>query len=87
MIPLKEDGGLDIEAINKLPFEEHVVAHLAKVRRKEYISKRPARAPGTPLPVMPGSLRKNPESGKLVDAWGVIRKIAARDDAPESQNG
>ena len=45
MIPLKEDGGLDIEAINKLPFEEHVVAHLSKGQRKEYISKRPARAP------------------------------------------
>ena len=85
MIPLKEDGGLDIVAINKLPFEEHVVAHLAKGQRKEYISKLPARAPGTPLPVMPGSLRKNPESGKLVDAWGVIRKIAASDDAPKNQ--
>lgn len=76
MIPLKEDGGLDIEAINKLPFEEHVLAHLAKGRRKEYISKLPARVPGTPLPVMPGAFRKELASGKLVDAWEVLRNIA-----------
>lgn len=87
MMPLKEDGSLDIGAINKLPFEERVVAHLAKGRRKEYISKLPARAPGTPLPVIYGPLRKGQESGKLVDAWEVIRKIAASDDVPESQNG
>ena len=65
---MKEDGSLDIGAINKLPFEEHGVAHLSKVQRMECISKLPARAPGTPRPVIYGPLRKDQESGKLVDA-------------------
>lgn len=85
MIPLKEDGSLDIEAINKLPFEEYEVAHLAKGQRKEDISKRPARVPGTPLPVIPGALRKELASGKLVDAWEVLRNIAPAKTGDENR--
>lgn len=43
MALLKENGSLDIERINNLPFEEHIteIAHFTKAQRKEYISKLP----------------------------------------------
>ena len=84
---MKEDGSLDVEAIDWLPLEEHlhVIAHLSKEQRKEYISKRPARVPGTPRPVIPGALRKELASGKLVDAWEVLRNTASAKTGDENR--
>ena len=43
MALLKEDGSLDVERINKLPFEERIIeiSRLTSSQLNEYISKRP----------------------------------------------
>lgn len=44
MALLKEDGSLDVERINNLPFEEHVreISNLSQEQFKEYFSKLPS---------------------------------------------
>lgn len=43
MALLKEDGSLDVERINKLPFEEYIIeiGTLTQEQYKEYVSKLP----------------------------------------------
>lgn len=43
MALIKEDGSLDIERINKLPFEERIdeLSRLTSSQLNEYVSKRP----------------------------------------------
>ena len=77
MALLKEDGSLDIERINNLPFEEHIteIAHFTKAQRKEYISKLRLNEPRKPYPDIYGSIKHELSSGKTVDAFAVIGKL------------
>ena len=65
MVLLKEDGGLDIERINKLPLEERfkMVASLSRKQLKEYLSKQPINETKNST----RSIRVN----KPMEEWGV----------------
>ena len=77
MALLKENGSLDIERINNLPFEEHIteIAHFTKAQRKEYISKLPLNESRKSYPSIYGSIKDELSSGKIVDAFEVIGKL------------
>lgn len=73
---LKEDGSLDIERIQKLPYDEYMyeLTHFTKEQREEYFSELPINESKS-IPIRKGSLKKSLENGELVNAFDVIKNI------------
>ena len=67
MALLKEDGSLDIERIQKLPYDEYMyeLTHLTKEQREEYFSALPINESNS-IPIIKGSLKKDLESGCVI---------------------
>ena len=51
MVPLKEDGSLDMELLNKLPFDDYLeaVGSFSYQQLQEYMSKLPEDRPDEPM--------------------------------------
>ena len=64
---LKEDGSLDIEKIQKLPYDEYMyeLTHFTKEQREEYFSALPINESKS-IPIRKGSLKKDLESGYVL---------------------
>lgn len=78
MALLREDGSLDVERINRLPYEEYIleIHRLTKVQRKEYDSKLPINESHTPKrAIVVNSIDDELNSGKWVDARDFIDKM------------
>ena len=75
---LKEDGSLDIERIQQLPYDEYMyeLTHFTKEQREEYFSALPE---FKSIPIRKGSLKKRIESGALVNAFDVIKNIIKKE--------
>ena len=75
---LKEDGSLDIERIQQLPYDEYMyeLTHFTKEQREEYFSALPE---FKSIPIRKGSLKKRIESGELVNAFDVIKNIIKKE--------
>ena len=73
---LEEDGSLDIERIQKLPYDEYMyeLTHFTKEQREEYFSALPINGSNS-IPIRKDSLKKRIESGELVNAFDVIKNI------------
>lgn len=79
MIPLKEDGSLDIEGINKLPFEEYMdtMGDLKPTQVQEYLSKLQIKESQEPMHAIKVNYgREDERSG--VDASELIQNLRAR---------
>ena len=76
MALLKEDGSLDIERIQGLPYDEYMyeLTHFTKEQREEYFSALPINESKS-IPIRKGSLKKRIENGELVNAFDVIKNI------------
>ena len=76
MALLKEDGSLDIERIQQLPYDEYMqeLTHFTKEQREEYFSALPKNESKS-IPIRKGSLKKRLENGELVNAFDVIKNI------------
>ena len=74
---LKEDGSLDIERIQKLPYDEYMyeLTHFTKEQREEYFSALPINESKS-IPIRKGSLKKRLESGYVLasDFLNKLRK-------------
>ena len=75
---LKEDGSLDIERIQQLPYDEYMyeLTHFTKEQREEYFSALPE---FKSIPIRKGSLKKRLENGELVNAFDVIKNIIKKE--------
>ena len=67
MAYLKEDGCLDMERIQKLPYDEYMyeLMHFTKEHREEYFSALPINESKS-IPIRKGSLKKRLESGCVI---------------------
>ena len=64
---LKEDGSLDVERIQKLPYDEYMyeLMHFTKEQREEYFSALPI-SEFKSIPIRKGSLKMRLESGCVI---------------------
>ena len=80
---LKEDGSLDIERIQQLPYDEYMyeLTHFTKEQREEYFSALPE---FKSIPIRKGSLKKDLESGYVLasDFLNKLRKEIGNDKKP-----
>lgn len=79
MVPLKKDGSLDVEQINKLPFEEYMdtMGDLTQKQVKEYISQLRINESNDPMQVVKVNYgRDDKRSG--VDASELIQNLRQR---------
>lgn len=76
MIPLKEDGHLDIECINKLPILDYmeVVGNLTAEQYKYYVSKSPVNESNEPITVEKINIEDALKKG-WVDANEFLKKM------------
>ena len=67
MALLKEDGSLDIERIQELPYDEYMyeLTHFTKEQREEYFSALPINESKS-IPIIKGSLKKDIENGYVL---------------------
>jgi translation initiation factor 2 gamma subunit (eIF-2gamma) len=75
---LKEDGSLDVERIQKLPYKEyiHEISNFTKEQYEEYISKIPMNeSQGTVIPIVVEDIEEYIRKGGYVNAWDVINKL------------
>lgn len=83
MALFKEDGSLDIERINRLPFKEHVkeMASLSIAQIHEYFSKQPLNeSKGHTRAVMVDfTLEEALAGGFMYDAIEVVNNIVKKD--------
>lgn len=75
---LKEYGSLDVERINKLPYQEyiHEISNFTREQYDEYVSKIPMNeSQDTVLPIVVDDVEEYIRRGGYVDAWDVINKM------------
>lgn len=67
MVLLKEDGSLDIERIQGLPYDKYMyeLTHLTKEQREEYFSALPINESKS-IPIIKSSFKKDLESGCVI---------------------
>ena len=78
MALLKEDGSLDIERIQKLPYKEyiHEISNFTKEQYEEYVSKIPINeSQGTVIPIVVEDVEDYLRNNGYVNAWDVINKL------------
>ena len=78
MVLLKEDGSLDIERIQKLPYKEyiHEISNFTKEQYEEYVSKIPINeSQGTVIPIVVEDVKEYLRNNGYVNAWDVINKL------------
>ena len=78
MALLKEDGSLDVERIQKLPYEEYLreLSNFAKEQCDEYVSKIPTNeSQGMVVPIVVEDVEEYLRKGGYVNAWDVINKL------------
>lgn len=78
MALLNKDGSLDIEGIQKLPYQEyiHEISNFSKEQYDEYVSKIPPNeSQDTILPIVVDDIEEYLREGGYVDAWDVINKL------------
>ena len=78
MALLKEDGSLDIERIQKLPYKEylHEISNFSKEQYDEYVSKIPINeSQQTVYPLVVENVDEYLNNGGYVNAWDVINKL------------
>lgn len=78
MALLKEDGSLDVERINKLPFKEymHELVNLTNAQYHEYISKLPLNESNQTIqPILVDSVDDFLNRGGWVDAEDFLKKL------------
>ena len=78
MALLKEDGSLDIERIQKLPYNEyiHEISNFTKEQYEEYVSKIPINeSQGTVIPIVVEDVEDYLRNNGYVNAWDVINKL------------
>ena len=78
MALLKEDGSLDIERIQKLPYKEyiHEISNFTKEQYEEYVSKIPINeSQGTVIPIVAEDVKEYLRNNGYVNAWDVINKL------------
>lgn len=78
MALLKEDGSLDIERIQKLPYKEylHEISNFSKEQYDEYVSKIPINeSQQTVYPIVVENVDEYLNNGGYVNAWDVINKL------------
>ena len=82
MALLKEDGSLDIERINRLPYEDYMdeMGTLTQEQVKEYISNLPINESNEPMRavVVDYTLEEELERGSVVDAEVFINNLGKR---------
>lgn len=75
---LKEDGSLDIERIQNLPYKEylHEISNFTKEQYDEYVSKIPMNeSQDTIIPIVVENVEEYLREGRYVNAWDVINKL------------
>lgn len=74
MALLKEDGSLDVERINKLPYEEkiHKISKLTREQVEEYFSKLPIKESHTSI--TPVKVDYSMED-RLTNGWATLNDI------------
>lgn len=79
MTLLKEDGSLDVERINKLPYEEFtkVISKLTQTQLKEYRSKLPLNESYEPIEIIEVdyTMQEDVERNGLINADEMFDKI------------
>ena len=79
MVLLKEDGGLDIERINQLPFEEYMkeMGSLTEAQVNEYLSVLPINESNEPVQavVVEYTLRDELEQGAVIASDYIKNKV------------
>lgn len=78
MALLKEDGSLDVERIQKLPYNEyiHEISNFTKEQYDEYVSKIPINeSQGTVIPIVVEDVDEYLKNNGYVNAWDVINKL------------
>ena len=78
MALLKEDGSLDIERIQKLPYNEyiHEISNFTKEQYEEYVSKIPINeSQGIVIPIVVEDVKEYLRNNGYVNAWDVINKL------------
>lgn len=78
MALLKKDGSLDVERIQKLPYNEyiHVISNFTKEQYDEYVSRIPIKgSQGTIIPVVVEDVEEYLKTNGYVNAWDVINKL------------
>ena len=78
MALLKEDGRLDVEGIQKLPYKEylHEICSFTKEQYEEYTSKLPKKEPHeTVTPIFVEDVEEYLRMWGYVNAWDVINKL------------
>lgn len=74
MTLLKEDGSLDVERINKLPYEEkrHVMSKFTREQIEEYFSKVPINESHEPITPIKVDYKME---DLLANGWGTLNDI------------
>ncbi len=79
MVLLKEDGGLDIERINQLPFEEYMkeMGSLTEAQVNEYLSVLPINESNKPVQAVEVeyTLRDELEQGAVIASDYIKNKV------------
>ena len=78
MALLKENGRLDIERIQKLPYQEyiHEISNFSNEQYDEYVSTIPVNeSQDTVLPIVVDDIEEYIRNGGYVRAWDVINKL------------
>lgn len=79
MVLLKEDGGLDIERINQLPFEEYMkeMGSLTEAQVNEYLSVLPINESNEPVQAVEVeyTLRDELEQGAVIASDYIKNKV------------
>lgn len=79
MVLLKEDGGLDIERINQLPFEEYMkeMGSLTEAQVNEYLSVLPINESNEPVQAVEVeyTLRDELEQGAIIASDYIKNKV------------
>ena len=78
MALLKEDSSLDVERIQKLPYNEyiHEISNFTKEQYDEYVSKIPINeSQGTVIPIVVEDVDEYLKNNGYVNAWDVINKL------------
>ena len=79
MVLLKEDGGLDIERINQLPFEEYMkeMGSLTEAQVNEYLSVLPINESNEPVQAaeVEYTLRDELEQGAVIASDYIKNKV------------
>ena len=78
MALLKEDGSLDVEGIQKLPYKEylHEICNFTKEQYEEYVSKLPINeSQETVTPIYVDNVEEYLRKWGYVNAWDVLNKL------------